>query len=44
MAACTSVLIIYEENVGRSNVTVFAILAGVPFAILMCFCGVALWR
>ena len=44
IGACTSVMVIYEKDVGRTEINVFVILAGVPFAILMCFCGVALWR
>jgi PLAC8 family. len=36
--------LMYEKTVGKSEITVFAILAGVPFAIVMCLCGIALWR
>ena len=37
-------LLLYEEEVGKTDITAFAILAGVPFAIIMCLCGIALWR
>eukprot|EP00111_Clytia_hemisphaerica_P019325 TCONS_00057053-protein len=44
LAAVTSVLLIYEERVGRAEITGFTILAGLPFAILLCLSAVALWR
>ena len=44
IGAVTSVLLIYEENVGRSEVSSFVIIAGLPFALLLCFCAISIWR
>ncbi|XP_066913001.1 glycine betaine transporter OpuD-like isoform X1 [Clytia hemisphaerica] len=44
IAACTSALIVYTEFTDRADVNAFAILAGLPFAVLMCFCAISLWR
>ncbi|XP_066935944.1 trimethylamine transporter-like [Clytia hemisphaerica] len=44
IGAVTSILLIYEEKVGRSEVSSFVILAGLPFALLLCFSAISIWR